>query len=203
MNAIIKQKLQELCKLFTNKRIEDKKTEIKSEEIIVFVESITLNQVWSIRNITRKLRNPRQPSINSPEYTNDCGARWSLSFFPYDRRIDNEEYISFRVNLFTYPNHIRLPCNVFIELSLLYFTGVFVRRKTFYQQIRLHRSDDITQVIFRHSTQSLKRQLRRNQYDNLMLDTLQISVIVHFGEIPTEDDDELDEIIADMRLMSK
>lgn len=201
MNALIKRKLQEFCKLFTNKRIENKKNEAKSEEIIIFVDYIILNQIWVIRNITKKLRNPRQPSINSPEFTNNCGARWSLSFFPYDRRIDDEEYISFRVNLFTYPKNVHLPCNVFIELSLLYFTGVYVRRKTFYQEICLVRSDDITQVIFRHSTSSLKRQLRRNQYDNLMLDTLQVSVVLHFGEIPNDEDDELDDEVAYMRFI--
>lgn len=194
MKTIIKQKILQFCKLFTNKSNKNKKAEVKTEEEIIFVESVTLTQIWFIRNITKKLRCPRQPSINSAECTDTCGARWSLSFFPYDRRIDNEEYISFRVNLFTYPKNVHLPCNVFIELSLLYFTGVYVRRRTFYQEIHLEKSDDIIQVIFRHTTNSLKRQLRRNKHDNLLLDTLQVGVVIHFGKIQANDDYELEEV---------
>lgn len=150
--------------------------------------TIIIDQLWSIPNITKKLNKPRQPSINTQENTNDFGLRWSLSFFPYDRKIENEEYTSFRLNLFSWPIDLFLEQTyITVELSLFYYTGVFMRRKTFYQRIHLNQCNDFQQVIFRYSTKSLRRQLRRNKYDNLKCDTLRISVVVYFGDvIPTE-----------------
>lgn len=145
-----------------------------------------INQMWAIRNITKKLRRPHWPSINSPEYTDMAGARWSLSFFPYDRRINNEEYTSFRVNLYTFPENMTFPTTVNVELALIYYTGVFLRRKTFYQTVEVQKMDDITQVIFRYSTKHLKRTLRRTPQDNLDLDTLTVCCLVYFGEIPED-----------------
>lgn len=143
-----------------------------------------VNQVWSIRHITKKLKNPHQPSINSPEFTNKNGARWSLSFFPYDRRIDNEEYTSFRFNLFSCPERFYTPSNVTVELSLIYYSGNYMRRKTFRQQIRIKNLDDMTQVIFRYPTKNLKRQLRRIPYEDVREDMLTVALVVYFGDIP-------------------
>lgn len=147
-------------------------------------DSNVINQMWPIRNITKKLRRPHWPSINSPEYTDMAGARWSLSFFPYDRRINNEEYTSFRLNLYSLPQHLMVPSTISVEMALIYFTGVFMRRKTFYQTVQVHNVDDITQVIFRYSTKHLKRTLRRTPQDNFNLDTLTVCCLVYFGEIP-------------------
>lgn len=143
-----------------------------------------INQSWPIRNISKKIRRPHWPSVNSPEYTNETGSRWSLSFFPYDRRINNEEYTSFRVNLYSCPANLQLPASVNVELSLIYYTGVYLRRKTFYQTIKVNKLDDMTQVIFRYSTKLLKRQLRRTPQFNLELDTLTVACLVYFGDIP-------------------
>lgn len=151
--------------------------------------NIFISHLWSIRNITRKLKSPRQPSINSPECENSTGARWSLSFFPYDRRIDDEEYTSFRLNLCTCPcpHSPQLDqSNFTVQLSLVYCTGVYIRRKTFHQRFTVKDRDSFTQVIFRYSTKALLRQLRRNKDDNLTNDTLQICVIVYFGDAPTD-----------------
>lgn len=147
--------------------------------------NVFINHSWSIRNIMKKIKSPRQPSINSPEYTNAKGARWSLSFFPYDRNIDDEEYTSFRLNLCTCPPLLH-QSHLTVQLTLFYCTGVYMRRKTFYQQVSVHDRSSFTQVIFRYSTRSLLRQLRRNKEDNLMNDTLQICVIVYSGDAPAD-----------------
>lgn len=147
--------------------------------------NVFINHLWSIRNITKKLKSPRQPSINSPECSNTSGARWSLSFFPYDRRIDDEEYTSFRLNLFTCP--APLDQSYFtMQLSIFYNTGVYMRRKTFHQRFTVKDQHSLTQVIFRYSSKTLQRQLRRNKDDDLMNDTLQIWAIVYFGDAPAD-----------------
>lgn len=150
--------------------------------------NIFINHLWSIRNITKKLKSPRQPSINSPGCANVYGARWSISFFPYDRRIDDEEYTSFRLNLYTCPLPLDQSAAAYmtVQLSLFYSSGVYMRRKTFHQRFVVKDQNSITQVIFRYSTKALLRQLRRNKDDNLLHDTLQICVIVYFGDAPTD-----------------
>lgn len=147
--------------------------------------NIFINHLWSIRNITKKLKSPRQPSINSPECANALGARWSLSFFPYDRRIDDEEYTSFRLNLCTCPPLLDPP-HLTVQLSLYYSTGVYMRRKTFHQRFMVKDLNSFTQVIFRYSTKTLLRQLRRNKDDDLTDDTLQVCVIVYLGDAPAD-----------------
>lgn len=148
-------------------------------------QNIFISHLWSIRNITKKLQSPRQPSINSPECANAYGARWSLSFFPFDRRIDDEEYTSFRLNLCTCPP-LMDQSHMTVQLSIFYCTGVYMRRKTFQQRFTVKDEHNFTQVIFRYSTKTLLRQLRRNKDDNLLNDTLQICVVVYFGDAPAD-----------------